>query len=366
VGLPAEHPTLPSVLKKAGYGTTLVGKWHLGYLPNFSPLKSGYDHFWGFRGGGVDYFTHKTGAADTDTDDLWEEDRPVEETGYLTELIGNHAVKVVTDYAKAKQPFFVSLHFNAPHWPWEGPNDVAESKRMRQITDYDGGTLKTFGEMMTALDREVGRVLGALQREGIANNTIVIFTSDNGGERYSDTWPFSGHKTELLEGGLRIPLLVRWPGRVKAGSMNHQVAMTMDWLPTLAAAAGTAPDAKYPSDGMNLLAQLGGAAPVSRKVFWRYRYNAQRAVRDGDLKWLKIKDNTWLFNVVDDPLEKANLKNRQKAEYDRLTNEYEQWNAQMLPEDAKATSAGLTAKQNPDRPNNPERDTPSELFKSDQ
>jgi arylsulfatase A-like enzyme len=148
--------------------------------------------------------------------------------------------------------------------------------------------------------------------------------------------------------------------------MNHQVAMTMDWLPTLAAAAGTAPDAKYPSDGMNLLAQLGGAAPVSRKVFWRYRYNAQRAVRDGDLKWLKIKDNTWLFNVVDDPLEKANLKNRQKAEYDRLTNEYEQWNAQMLPEDAKATSAGLTAKQNPDRPNNPERDTPSELFKSDQ
>src|SRR5579871_2200335 len=115
VGVPPEHPTLPSLLRKAGYGTTLIGKWHLGNLPNFGPLKSGYDHFWGFRGGGLDYFTHKTGAANTDTEDLWEDDVKIHENGYLTDLMGNQAVKSISAYAKARQPFLLSLHFNAPH-----------------------------------------------------------------------------------------------------------------------------------------------------------------------------------------------------------------------------------------------------------
>ncbi len=362
VGLPPDHPTLASLLRKQGYGTTLVGKWHLGYLPKYGPLQSGYDHFWGFRGGGVDYFTHKSGIASTNTDDLWEDDVAVNEMGYLTELLGKHAVKSIEGYAKDKKPFLLSLHFNAPHWPWEGPADEAESKRLTAIADYDGGTLKTFGEMVTTLDRQIGNVLAALDRQGIANNTIVIFTSDNGGERFSDVWPFTGHKTELLEGGLRIPMLIRWPGHIRAGSVNQQVAMTMDWLPTLTAAAGTAPDPKYPSDGMNLLAQMTqGAAPVARKVYWRYRYNAQRAMRDGDLKWLKIGDNTWLFNVVDDPLEKANLSKRRPEDYRRLVSEYEQWSATMLPEDPQSNSAGLPAVNNPDRPNNPRQFPASQL-----
>jgi arylsulfatase A-like enzyme len=362
VGLPPEHPTLPSLLRKAGYGTTLLGKWHLGYLPKYGPLQSGYEHFWGFRGGGVDYFTHKSGNASSDTDDLWEQDVKVSENGYLTELLGKRAVKVIDGYAKEKKPFLLSLHFNAPHWPWEGPKDEAESKRVAALTDYDGGTLKTFGEMVTAMDREIGNVLASLDRNGIANNTIVIFTSDNGGERFSDTWPFTGHKTELLEGGLRIPMLVRWPARVRKGSVSQQVTMSMDWLPTLTAAAGTAPDAAYPPDGMNLMPQLtAGAAPVSRKVYWRYRYNSQRAMRDGDLKWLKIRDNTWLFNVVEDPLEKANLSKRRAEDYRRMVADYEQWSSTMLPEDPQSNSAGLPAVNNPDRPNNP-RQSPAGQF----
>lgn len=353
VGLPPGFPTLPALMKKAGYGTTLLGKWHLGYLPNYGPLQSGYDRFWGFRGGGVDYFTHKSGGVNTNTEDLWDNDTRVEEPGYMTTLIGQHAVQVITDYARARQPFYLSLHFNAPHWPWEGPNDEAESRRLTAgLTDYDGGSLKTFGEMVKALDYQVGNVLAALEREGIANNTIVIFTSDNGGERFSDTWPFSGHKTELLEGGLRVPMLVRWPGRVAAGSVSQQVAMTMDWLPTLVAAAGGASDPSTPPDGMNLLAAFGGAAPVARKVYWRYKYNSQRAMRDGDLKWLKVRDNTFLFNLVDDPLEKANLRNRRPEDYQRMVNDYEAWNATMLPEDPQSNSAGLGAAQNPDRPGN--------------
>jgi arylsulfatase A-like enzyme len=338
--LPDEHPTLPSLLKKVGYGTTLIGKWHLGWLPEASPLKSGYDHFWGFRGGGLDYFTHKTGPPASDTEDLWEDDVKVHQAGYLTDLFGARAVKVIGDYAQAKRPFLLSLHFNAPHWPWEGPGDEAESQRIRSLTDYDGGSQATYARMVQDLDLQVGRVLETLETAGIADNTIVIFTSDNGGERFSDTWPFTGKKTELLEGGLRIPAIVRWPRHIPRGVTTEQVAISMDWLPTLLAMAGTQPDAAYPPDGMNLAPMLtANAAPVSRKLFWRYKANVQRAMRDGDMKWLQIAGNTFLFNVVSDPLERANLKGRMPDVFKRLADEYAAWNATMLPEDGVSSAS---------------------------
>jgi arylsulfatase A-like enzyme len=346
VGLPPEHPTLPSLLKKAGYSTTLVGKWHLGWLPEYGPLKSGYDHFWGFRGGALDYFTHKSGIASSDTDDLWDDDAKIHQAGYLTDLLGDRAVSVINDYAQTKRPFFLSLHFNAPHWPWEGPGDEAESQRIKNLNDYDGGSQETYARMVRQLDLNVGRVLKALQTGGIANNTIVIFTSDNGGERFADTWPFTGKKLELLEGGLRIPAMARWPGHIPAGSTTEQVAISMDWMPTLLALAGGQPDPAYPLDGMSLAPALTQrAAPVTRKLFWRFKNKLQRAVRDGDMKWLKINENTFLFNVVADPLERANLKDRQPEVYRRLVNDYENWNATMLPENPEANSSGFTASQ---------------------
>jgi arylsulfatase A-like enzyme len=332
-GLPSEHPTLPSLLKKAGYGTTLIGKWHLGGLPNFGPLKSGYDHFWGFRWGALDYFTHKYGIASTDTEDLWDGDVKIHQVGYLTDLMGDRAVKAIGDYAKAGQPFLLSLHFNAPHWPWEGPGDEAESQRIKAMADRDGGSMKTYAEMVTRMDVQVGRVLKALSDGKIANNTIVVFTSDNGGERFSDTWPFTGKKSDLLEGGLRIPALVRWPGHIRAGTTTNQVAITMDWMPTFLAAAGAAADPAFPLDGMNLLPQLTeGAAPVPRRLYWRYHFNSQRALRDGDVKYLRIAANEFLFNVADDPLERANLKERRPDAFRRMAQAYEEWNATMLPD----------------------------------
>jgi arylsulfatase A-like enzyme len=346
IGLPPEHPTLPSLLKKAGYGTTLIGKWHLGWLPQFGPLQSGYDHFWGFRGAALDYFTHKAGPANTDTDDLWDDDAKIHPAGYLTDLLGERAVSVIRDYAKAKQPFLVSLHFNAPHWPWEAPGDEAESQRITALLDLDGGSQKTYARMVQEMDLQVGRVLESLEEAGIANNTLVVFTSDNGGERFADTWPFTGKKTELLEGGLRIPAVARWPGHIRPGSTTEQVAISMDWVPTLLEIAGGKPDPAYPLDGISLTATLtGNAAPVPRKLFWRYRHNSQRAVRDGDMKWLKINDNTFLFNVVSDPLERANWKDRQPEVYRKLVREFEAWNATMLPEDPDATSATFPADQ---------------------
>jgi arylsulfatase A-like enzyme len=338
LGLPPEHPTLPSLLKKAGYSTTLIGKWHLGSLPNFGPLKSGYDHFWGFRGGGLDYFTHTFGG-----DQLWEDDVKIEQVGYLTSLMGDRAVRTIGDYAKAGQPFLLSLHFNAPHWPWEGPRDEAESQRIKgNLMDRDGGSQNTYAAMVLEMDRQVGRVLKALDDAAVAGNTIVVFTSDNGGERFSDTWPFTGKKTELLEGGLRIPALIRWPARIGAGGTTNQVAISMDWAATLLAAAGAEPDPAYPLDGMSLLPILAqGAAPVPRKLYWRYHYNTQRAMRDGDMKYLRIGGNEFLFNVVEDPLERANLKGRQPEVFQRMVKDYEAWNATMLPDMDGVSSSPL-------------------------
>jgi arylsulfatase A-like enzyme len=346
IGLPPEHPTMPSLLRKAGYGTTLIGKWHLGRLPDFGPLQSGYDHFYGFRGGSLDYYTHKFGPASSNTDDLWDGDVKIQQNGYLTDLLGDRAVAAVNDYAKAKQPFLLSLHFNAPHWPWEAPGDEAEALRIKSLFHYDGGSQKTYARMVMHMDLQVGRVLEALDVNGLAGNTIVVFTSDNGGERFSDTWPFTGRKTELLEGGLRIPAIVRWPGRVPPGTTNDQVMISMDWLPTFLAAAGTTSDANYPSDGMNLVPSLTeNAAPVTRKLYWRYKNNDQQALRDGDWKYLKIRGNTFLFNVADDQLERANLKERRKDIYDRLVADYAAWNATMLPFDPESSTDGFKANQ---------------------
>ena len=345
VGLPPDHPTLPSLLKKIGYQTALIGKWHLGNLPEFGPLKSGYDHFYGFRGGSIDYFAH---AGTDHKHDFWNDDTEIDDVGYSTKLFGNRAVETIGAFARDGRPFLLSLHFNAPHWPWETVDDEAESERLRTraIQDFDGGSQRTYQRMIQAMDIEIGRVLQAIDANKLADGTIVVFTSDNGGERFADTWPFTGRKTELLEGGLRIPAIVSWPGRVPKGVTNDQVAISMDWMPTLLAAAGTTPDPAYPPDGMSLLPVLTqGAQATPRKLFWRYKNNTQQAVRDGDFKYLKIRGNTFLFNVVDDPMERANLKERRKDVYERLVKEWNEWNATMLPIVADSSTGGFKGSQ---------------------
>jgi arylsulfatase A-like enzyme len=189
-------------------------------------------------------------------------------------------------------------------------------------------------------------VLQTLDAHDLSDNTIVIFTSDNGGERFSDTWPFTGIKTELLEGGLRVPTLICWPARIPAGQVNQQVAITMDWLPTLLDAAGRAPHPNYPPDGISILPMLTRQVDRQpRKLFWRYKTNAQRAMRDGDFKYLKIHDNTFLFNVVEDPRERANLQDRRRDLADRLVAEWTAWNAAMLPEIPDSAGERFSAAQ---------------------
>lgn len=351
VGLPPDEPTLPGLLRRAGYATSLIGKWHLGAAPRFGPKLSGYDTFYGVRGGGADYFTHASGAGL----DLWDNDQPAREHGYLTDVLADQAIAQLKRHAAARRPFFMSLHFTAPHWPWEGPEDRAESERLAAsenpaaIFHYDGGNLATYAAIMRRLDQRVGDVLKALKRLDLAEDTIVIFTSDNGGERFSDNWPFSGRKTELLEGGIRIPLIVRWPGRVRAGSESAEQVMSMDWLPTLLALAGTAPATGRPSDGIDITpALLGGMLPL-RPLFWRYRHLDQAACRLGDHKYLRIKGNEFLFDVVRDPLERANLKERQPALFADLKARWNTWNSGMLPLDPESYTHGFHGADAADR-----------------
>jgi arylsulfatase A-like enzyme len=345
VGLPPAHPTLPSLLKFAGYATSLVGKWHLGLPPKFGPMRSGYDRFFGIRSGAVDYYSHENPRGEHD---LWDGDEPVVRNGYLTDILGEQAVAIINVHAGRGTPFLLSLHFNAPHWPWEAPGDLAESMRLRgsDLRHFDGGTQRTYARMIQAMDLQIGRVLQALEANGLADDTIVIFTSDNGGERFSDTWPFTGVKTELLEGALRIPALICWPAQLPAGHVSDQVTITMDWFPTLLAAAGATAGPDHPPDGIDLLQMLTGQVlPIPRKLYWRYKTNRQRAVRDGDFKYLGIRDNAFLFNVADDPRERANLKERHRDLFDRMVADWHEWNSTMLPEIPDSFGETYTAAQ---------------------
>ena len=334
VGLPSGFPTLPAQLQKAGYQTSLVGKWHLGEVPAHGPLRSGYQRFFGIPGGASDYFTHLAepkGPANV-LDGLWEGDVRADRPGYLTDLLGDRAAAEVEAYSRLDQPYFLSLHFTAPHWPWEGPTDQPVSGALTRLQDLEGGSLATYAAMMRSLDDNVDKVLAAIDRSGQAHNTLVVFTSDNGGERFSDVWPLVGGKAELLEGGIRVPALVRWPAAIAHGTRCDQVTITMDWLPTLLAAAGARPDTAAPPDGEDVLPVLRGAAPAhSRKLFWRFRASEQAAVREGDWKYLKLASKEALFDLAVDVRERADLKAARPELFQRLKAEFAAWNAGMLP-----------------------------------
>jgi arylsulfatase A-like enzyme len=329
LGLPPSHPTLASLLRDAGYVTALIGKWHLGFAPNFGPLKSGYDEFFGPMSGGVDYFSHRDSGG---KHDLFDGEKEVELKGYLTDLISERALAFVK---RAKQPFLLSLHYTAPHWPWETRGDEAEAKRIESISHVDGGSVATYLEMIRHMDEGIGALLAALPE-----NTLAVFTSDNGGERFSDTWPLVGKKMDLLEGGIRVPYIARWPGKVPAGTRSAQLTMTMDWVPTFLEAAGVAPHPDYPLDGASLLEVLRQPGKIfERELFWRMKFREQRAVRAGKWKWLSIEGNEFLYDLANDSRERANLRKRFPEVFSRLRERYAAWHAGMppIPDDAKVS-----------------------------
>jgi arylsulfatase A-like enzyme len=336
VGLPPDHPTVASRLKAAGYETALVGKWHMGYLPENGPLQHGFDEFFGFLSGGVDYFTHQEPGGKPD---LYEGNDPVERSGYLTDLFTDRAVEIIR--RQRNTPFYLALHYNAPHWPWEGPDDSASSQRYRAIADTvkdrfvlgfaDNGSPGIYAAMMQRLDECVGRVLRALAATGLERETLVVFTSDNGGERWSYNAPLTAAKGSLHEGGIRVPAIVRWPGRVPAGKVTDQAIISMDWSATMLALGGATPDPAYPLDGVDLtpIWTGGGTAVLDRALCWRTR--KENAVRRGHWKYLQSGKAEALYDIPADPGEHTDRARQVPKVVASLREEFEAWNAEMVP-----------------------------------
>ncbi len=349
LGLPTDHPTLPSLLKAAGYRTALIGKWHLGYPPAFGPLRSGYEEFFGPMSGGVDYFTH---CSSSGAHDLWFGEEERAEEGYLTDLISRRAVDYVDRMAGGGAPFFLSLHYTAPHWPWETRADAALAQEVKNnLFHLHGGNVDTYRRMIHHMDEGIGRVMAALRRHGIERDTLVVFTSDNGGERFSDNWPLVGGKMDLTEGGIRVPWIAHWPAAIAPGQVSAQHCMTMDWSATLLEAGGASPDPAYPLDGVSLLPVLREPARTfARPLHWRMNHRGQRALRDGDWKYLRVDGHDYLFDLTADARERANRAGEQPARLMAMRDAWEQWNATMppIPEDA-TVSLGYGVKDMPQR-----------------
>ncbi|MFV0524794.1 MAG: sulfatase [Acidimicrobiales bacterium] len=348
-GIPHEQPTLASLLVDGGYETAMFGKWHCGWLPWFSPLKAGFQTFYGNLDGAVDYFEHIGTLGEAD---LYEGETPIEETGYYTHLISDHAADWIS--RRGDDPFYLQINYTAPHWPWEGPGDAEEGRRIRQqyengevrfpLLHTDSGSLAKYAELVENLDEGIGRVLDALEVAGQVEDTLIVFCSDNGGERWSMNWPFVGEKGDLAEGGIRVPFVLRWPRAVAGGQVSDAPNGTMDWTATFLDAAGVDPDDGYPLDGVSLLPWLvDGADYPEHDLYWRVA--SQGAVRRGRWKYLfDRRPRAWLgnwplipgptellYDVTVDGREKADLAPRHPEVVADLRKAYDAYEAELLP-----------------------------------
>ena len=205
------------------------------------------------------------------------------------------------------------------------------------IFHLHGGNIRTYRRMIHHMDEGIGWVMDALRRHGIADDTLVIFTSDNGGERFSDNWPLVGGKMDLTEGGIRVPWIAHWPARIAPGQVSAQHCMTMDWSATVLDVAGARAHPEYPLDGVSLRGVLEKRGePFARPLHWRMKHRGQRALREGDWKYLRVDGHDYLFNLANDARERANLGKRDPERLQAMRAAWEAWNAGMpaIPEDA--------------------------------
>lgn len=324
-GLSASYPSVATLMKESGYETALIGKWHLGFVAPHLPPQNGFDYFFGFHSGAADYISHK---GDGRKNDLFENDKPVTREGYLTDIFSQEAISFL--HRPHTKPFLLLLHYNAPHWPWQGPAD----KALADTTDYRaGGSKAIYAAMIKSMDDGVGAVMKALEASNLHRNTIVIFTNDNGGERYSEHGGLAKSKGTLWEGGIRVPAIVRWPGKIKAGIVLDQPIITMDWTATILAAAGAKTNSDFPPDGIDLMPLFTGKEnSMERSFFWRnFQRNKQKALREGKWKYLQDGQQEYIFDVVADPGETNNLAEKNTEKLAALKKKYSEWEKTVLP-----------------------------------
>lgn len=330
LGLPPSQSVLGPALKEAGYATAVYGKWHVGYEPKFNPLNHGFDEFFGFLGGNVDYFTHRELS---DLHVLYEDREPVERDGYMTHLITKDSVDFIRRHRG--RPYFLYVAYNAPHFPFQGPDD--DTGEMFPEDRWTEGTRAQYVELIEAMDRGIGRILKTLRKTGTADRTLVVFASDHGAMQPGSNEPFRGYKGGLFEGGIRTACIFRWPGRLEPGLVSDQPAITMDLTASFLRVAGTEPPGGKPLDGIDIIGHLEehGGATKPRTLFWRARRGDRtwRAVRDGRLKYVsKVEGgerNAWMFDLPEDPGEQHSLVDERPNDLRRLKQRLRQWEREV-------------------------------------
>lgn len=339
-GLPVEEETIAEVLKKSNYNNAVIGKWHMGTHPRFHPLERGFDYFFGFLSGGHNYFPEKLNINDlSEVKRKWQwyatkikENRTVVEIeDYLTDELSQSAVKYIEKQVSNDQHFMLYLAYNAPHTPLQ-----ATPKYLSRFDHIKDPKRKTYAAMVSAVDDGVGQILKTLKKSGIEENTIVVFLSDNGGAKNngSDNRPLRGRKSDLFEGGIRVPFAMQWKGTIPAGMTYEKNVSSLDIMATIVAQNKISIDKKRTLDGVNLIPFLNGEndSEPHDYLFWRkIKYNAM-AVMIGDQKLVKNKRNDFkeMFNLSSDLSETYNLIEKNNTQSKSMQLEWDLWNAELI------------------------------------
>ncbi len=324
VGLPLSETTLADRLKSAGYVTGLVGKWHLGSAARYHPQKRGFDEFFGFLGGAHSYFPTKEKGAG-----IYRGTERVEEKDYLTDAFGREAVAFIDRHKD--RPFFLYLAFNAVHTPMH-----ATDARLKKFEAIGDNARRTYAAMLYAMDEAIGKVVEKLRASGLEEDTLVFFFSDNGGPTMKGTTinasrntPLRGSKRQTLEGGIRVPFVLHWKGRLPAGKYEQPI-IQLDLLPTALAAAGVEVKPEWKLDGVNLLPFLEGKTSGKPHETLYWRFGQQMAIRQGDWKLVKYDATpAKLYNLAEDIGEANDLVEKQAEKARQLETIWQAWNAQL-------------------------------------
>ena len=341
LGLPASEPTISRLLKDSGYDTAIIGKWHLGYEDKFAPGNHGFDHAFYCVGGAMDYFQHCEDPPQN-APALRLNGAPVKRDGYFTDLIAEDATHWLRQRltSRAEKPFFLYVPFTAPHSPYQGPQDSAPTPLPADSDRWKQGRSdpQVYAAMIERMDWAVGRILDTIADAKSAQNTLVIFASDNGGTASARPTGLRGLKGTTFEGGIRVPCIIRWLGIVQADTIYPHPTATFDLTVSMARVAGIAPPPHKPFDGIDILSSVvENRPPPQRILFWRQRRGERtwRAVRDGTLKYVSetVGGNSeeYLFKLDDDPAEKNNILSAHTDDALRLKALLLEWEKEVKP-----------------------------------
>lgn len=351
-GIPTSEKNIAEVLNPAGYKSAIIGKWHMGTHKDLRPNKRGFDFFYGFLSGGHRYFPEELTLNDLDDvkykfdwykTRLLKNEQRVDIDEYLTDELSNEAV----DFIKREKdnPFFLYLAYNAPHAPVQATQEYID--RNKHIKDTKR---RTYAAMVTAVDDGVGRVLATLKEQGIDENTLVVFLSDNGGAKSngSDNGELRGHKNLLFEGGIRVPFAVRWPNVIPAGVDYDKPVSSLDIMATIASQANIDTSKNKPLDGVDLIPFLTGQnqGEPHDVLFWRHVKSDSYAMRRGNDKIVNTPNELHLFNMDNDHIEENNLLPEQKSSYKSLDEDYQVWQKDLKDAAFPDLNSWLKAPQN--------------------